>query len=192
MGLKVKNGWKSNWVTAYLSGLSVVWLSLVVSSGITPIASVSLGGWADLNTWSTPEPSVLIWWLQIWINFTSVRWFLFVNILLRTWSVASSKVTFSAWSPNISNIATGDSLLDEFVFLWGFERYGIHAMTSANISGIEPVDLQAFRRLMFPTEEVRMSDSAGITICGMSYTVRAWSRVRQRESSLGHRDRSQS
>lgn len=85
-------------IKSHLSGFSVVWLSLIVSSGVAPVSSVALRGLTNFHSRSRPEPSVLIWRLQIG-------------------TIASSKVAFTARSPNEFHSTAGHSLLDEFVFL---------------------------------------------------------------------------
>lgn len=62
-------------------------------------------------------------------------------------------------------------------------------MSSADVSRIQPVNLQAPGRLMFPTEEVRVSHAARISIGRVTNAVGAGARIGQRKSSLGHCDR---
>lgn len=92
----VQNG-QTRFIIA-LSGLTVIGLCLIVSTSVAPVTGVALAGRTDLGTGSGPEPSVLIWWLQIG-------------------SVTSGKVAFASRCPDISNATARDSLFDEFVFL---------------------------------------------------------------------------
>lgn len=135
----------------YLSRLTVVRLLLAVSAGVAPVASVALRGRSNLDARAGPEPAVLVRGLQI-----------------RT--IASGKVTLAPRRPDVANVTTGDALLDELVLLGRLHRDGIHAVSSADVTGIEPVNLQAAGRRVFPAEEVRMRYSAGITVRRMSYT----------------------
>ena len=50
----------------YLGSFTIVRLCLVVSASVTPIASVSLSSRANFHSRPWPEPSVFIWWLQIY------------------------------------------------------------------------------------------------------------------------------
>ena len=48
-------------------------------------------------------------------------------------------------------------LLDEFVLLQSLETDGVHAVTTANVTGIEPVDFQRSGGRVKPAEEVVVS-----------------------------------
>lgn len=85
-------------VCTYLSGFSVVGLRLAVSAGVGPVAGVALGGGTDLGTRSRPEPAIDIGGLQIG-------------------AVTAREIALASRRPDESNIATGDSLFYEFIFL---------------------------------------------------------------------------
>lgn len=68
--------------------------------------------------------------------------------------------------------------------LWCFERHSIHTMSSANVSRIQPVHLERPRRLMFPTEEVRMSNATCVPISCVPHSISTGSWIRQGESTL--------
>lgn len=104
-----------------------------------------------------------------------------------TRSVASSKVTFSARGPDEANVSARDSLLDEFILLWRLERDGVHAVTAADVSGVQPVDFEAAGRLVLPAEEVGMGHAARVSVGGVSDAVGAGPGIRQGQSSLGQR-----
>lgn len=130
-----------------LGGLAVVWLRLSVSAGGAPVAGVALRGRADLRSRSRPEPSVLVRRLQ-------VRAF------------AAGEVALASRGPDVADASARYSLLDELIFLHrqpikakqlyngavraiarcnylrGFQRYCVHAMSAANVSGIQPVDFE--------------------------------------------------
>lgn len=69
-------------------------------------------------------------------------------------------------------LTSGDSLLDEFVFLGRLERHGVHAVTPAYVPGVQPVNLQVPRRLVLPTEEVRMGYSSRVSVRRVSHTFK--------------------
>lgn len=136
--------------TSYLSCFTVVRLLLSVSSGVAPVSGVALGGWSDLDSRSGPEPSVLIWWLQIW-------------------AVASSKVALASGRPDVSDVSAGNALLDEFVLLGRFHRDGVHTMATADVTGIKPVHFQVAGWVVLPAEEVRMGYTTGISVRGVPH-----------------------
>ena len=45
-------------------------------------------------------------------------------------------------------------LLDEFVFLQGLHADGVHAVATANVTGVQPIDFQVGGGLMQPAEEI--------------------------------------
>lgn len=144
----------------YLSSFSVVRLGLSVTAGRTPISRISLSGRSDFRAWSRPEPAVDVWRLQIG-------------------SVATGEVAFAAGRPNVTHVAASDALLDEFVFLGRFQRNGVHAVSSANVAGIQPIYFQASGRLMLPTEEVRVCYTAGISVRGVTdpWKIYRWGNI---------------
>lgn len=132
-----------------LSRLAIVRLRLSVSSGVAPVTVVALTGRADLGATSGPEPSVLVRGLQVG-------------------TVAARKVALPAGGPDVTDVSAGDALLDELVLLRRLEGHGVHAVPAADVPRVQPVDLQAARRRVFPREEVRMGDPASIAVCGMA------------------------
>lgn len=120
-----------------LRRLAIIGLGLIVAARLRPIASVALRGGSNFATGSRPEPTVLVWWLQIG-------------------PVAASKVALATRGPNVAHIATSNALLHEIILLRRLQRHGVHAVATANVACIEPVHLQAARRRMLPTEEVRV------------------------------------
>lgn len=120
-----------------LRRLAIIGLGLIVATGLRPIASVALRGGSNFATRSRPEPTVLVWWLQIG-------------------PVAASKVALATRGPNVAHIAAGNALLHEIILLWRLQRHGVHAVATANVACIQPVHLEAARRRMLPAEEVRV------------------------------------
>lgn len=137
------------WLIVSLGSLTVIGLSLSVSTGVTPIAGVTLAGRSNFSTRPGPEPSVLVGWLQIG-------------------TITTGEITLAARRPNETNTRSGNSLLDEFILLWRLQGDGIHTMSSANVTGIQPIDLERTSRSMLPTEEIRMCYAAGISVGWMS------------------------
>jgi len=118
-----------------LRGFPVVRLSLAVAASGAPVTGVPLGGRSDLGSGSGPEPSVDVSGLQVG-------------------PVAAVEVALPSRSPDVLHVSSDDPLLDEFIFLWGFQADGIHAMSPADVPGVEPVDFQGASGSVFPTEEV--------------------------------------
>lgn len=132
-----------------LGRLAVVRLRLSVSAGVAPVAVVSLAGRADLRAGSGPEPSVLVGRLQIG-------------------SVAAREIALPARGPDVADVAATDPLLHELVLLGRLQGHGVHAVTTANVSRVQPVDLQAAGRRVLPREEVRMGYASSVAVCGMA------------------------
>lgn len=70
--------------------------------------------------------------------------------------------------PNIPYVRSGDALLDELVLLGSFQGHGVHAVSPADVAGVQPVDFQAACGLMFPTEEVRVGYTSGVSVGRMT------------------------
>lgn len=71
---------------------------MAISASVGPVTSVALGGRSNLSARAGPEPAVNIRRLQVS-------------------AVTTSKVAFATRRPNVADVSTRDSLLDEFVFL---------------------------------------------------------------------------
>lgn len=120
-------------------------------SGITPISRVPLRRGSNLGTGPGPEPPVDVRGLEIG-------------------PVASSKVALPARSPDVAHVASRYPLLNEFVLLRRLQGDGVHAMSAADVTRVEPVDLETPRRPVFPTEEVRVRDAAGVSVVCVAYS----------------------
>lgn len=94
----VQNG-QTRFVVA-LGRLTIVRLRLAISAGVAPVAGVPLGRRTDFGARARPEPAILVRWLQIG-------------------ALASSEIALAARCPDESHISTGQSLLDELIFLRG-------------------------------------------------------------------------
>lgn len=57
-----------------------------------------------------------------------------------------------------------NTLKDIGYYLWSFQRDGVHAVSSADVPGIQPVNFQTTCWSMFPTEEVRMQYTASVAV----------------------------
>lgn len=53
-----------------------------------------------------------------------------------------------------AKLTASQLLLDEFVLLKGFEADGVHAVTTADVTGVEPVNFQRRGGRVQPAEEV--------------------------------------
>lgn len=117
---------------------AVVGLRATISTGVGPISqSALIGGW-DLSLRAGPEPSVDDGWLQIG-------------------AVASVKVAFAAAGPDVLDAIASQLLLDELVLLEGLQADGVHAMATADVTGVEPIDFQRGGGRVQPAEEVVVS-----------------------------------
>lgn len=147
--------YKCNWIdciylVTHLCCFSVIRLRLAKTTGVTPVPGVSLRGGTDLGSGTRPEPAVYVRWLQVG-------------------SVASRKVTFPSGSPNVPDVAPGKPLLDELVLLRRLQGDGVHTMSSADISGVQPIYFEVAGRSVFPTEEVGVGHTTGISVVGMTH-----------------------
>ncbi len=79
-------------------------------------------------------------------------------------------------------ITSDQSLFDEFVLLRRFQTDRIHTMSATNISGVQPVNLQRSRGSVFPTKEIRMRHTSGISVSGVSYSYQKMNRSREKIS----------
>lgn len=119
-----------------------LWATITTSAG--PVTKSALvGGW-DLGFGARPEPSIDDSWLKIS-------------------AVASIEVAFATASPDVLDAIASQLLLDEFVLLQGLEADGVHAVATAYVTGIEPVDFQGRGGRMQPAEEVVVSISKRIS-----------------------------
>jgi len=106
-----------------LADFSIVWLWFACASSVTPVSISFAVGWSNFGPASRPEPSVD----QIGVKIGTMG--------------ASSEITLPPTRPNIANGATGNPLLDEIVLLWSFQTHKVHAMTSANVPSVQPINL---------------------------------------------------
>jgi len=133
---------------------TVVGLRALVTSGVRPVSKSALvSGW-DLGLGSGPEPSVDEEWLQIG-------------------TVASIEIAFTSTGPDVLDSVAGHLLLDEFVLLQGLETDGVHAVTSADVAGVEPVDFQFGGGFVQPAEEVVVGGAQRIGPHGVFHPLRA-------------------
>ena len=63
-------------------------------------------------------------------------------------------------------------LLDEFVLLEGLEADGVHAVATADVTGVEPVDFQRGGSRVQPAEEIVVRVSKGIRPQGVFDTYK--------------------
>lgn len=114
---------------------AVVWLRAAVTAGVGPVTqSALIGGW-DLGFGAGPEPSVDDGRLQVG-------------------AAATVEIAFAAASPDELDAIASQLLLDELVLLEGLEADGIHAVATADVTGVQPVHFQGGGGLMEPAEEV--------------------------------------
>ena len=138
----VQDGQASFIVT--LCDFTVVRLSTSESSGVRPVSIGTVVGGSNTSTRARPEPSV-------------------DQVGLEISTVAAGKVALSAGSPDVTNTSTGNSLLDKVILSWSLNGDGVHTMSSADVTGIQPVDFQVSGGTMFPGEEIVVGHTSGIT-----------------------------
>ena len=152
----------------------------LVTSGVRPVSKSALvSGW-DLGLGSGPEPSVDEEWLQIGtvasieIAFTSTGPDVLdsvcqnVNKLVIIRFIGRTNVVM-----DVVLLTAGHLLLDEFVLLQGLETDGVHAVTSADVAGVEPVDFQFGGGFVQPAEEVVVGGAQRIGPHGVFHPLRA-------------------
>lgn len=145
---------------AYLSSLTIVRLSMSITSGVTPVTVAAHAGWSNLGAGSRPEPSVQVSWQQVG-------------------TVAALEVALATRCPDVADIAACDTLLDELVLLWCLQGDGVHAVSAADVSCVQPADLQVASWCMLPTEEVWVSNTTGVSVVGVTdtYSLSRWELV---------------
>lgn len=146
--------------------LAVVGLRAAITASVGPITQSALVGGRNLGLRAGPEPAIDDGWLQVS-------------------AAASVKVAFAAASPDILDAIAGQLLLDELVLLQGLEADGVHAVATADVTGVEPVDLQGRGRLMEPAEEVVVGVAQRIRPQSVFHTFGTRLGVGQREDTLG-------
>lgn len=117
---------------------TVIGLRATISTGVGPVSESALVGGRNFGLGTGPEPSVDKDWLQIS-------------------AVASVKIAFAAASPDVLDAIASQLLLDEFVLLESLEADGVHAVATADVTGVEPVDFQRGSGRVQPAEEVVVS-----------------------------------
>lgn len=122
---------------------AVVGLWATISTSVGPISQSTLVSRWDFSLGAGPEPSVDNGWLQIS-------------------AVASVEIAFAAASPDVLDAIASQLLLDEFVLLESLEADGVHAVATADVTGVEPVDFQRGGGRMQPAEEVIVSVAKGV------------------------------
>jgi hypothetical protein len=65
-------------------------------------------------------------------------------------------------------VTSGNPLFDELVLLRSFQGDGVHTVTSAYVPSVKPIHFQTAGWSVFPTEEVSVCYSSGISVSGMS------------------------
>ena len=118
-------------------------MSTSESSGVRPVSVGTVVGGSNTSTRAGPEPSV-------------------DQVGLEISTVATGKVALSAGSPDVTDTSTGNALLDKVILSWSLNGDGIHTMSSADVTGVQPVDLQVSGGAMFPGEEVIVSHTSGV------------------------------
>jgi len=96
---------------------TVVGLRASIKSSVGPVTQFTLVGWRDLGLGTGPEPSVDDGWLKI-----SAR--------------ASVKVALAATGPDELDAIASKLLLNELVLLQSLQADGVHAMATANVTGV--------------------------------------------------------
>lgn len=137
---------------------TVIGLRAAIATSVGPVTQSALVSGRDLGLGAGPEPSV-------------------DDCRLKIGAVASVEVAFAAAGPDVLDTIWRKSetisvsyrmnrmeelnertasqlLLDELVLLESLEADGVHAVTAANVTGIEPVDFQVGGGRMKPAEEV--------------------------------------
>lgn len=145
---------------------TVVGLRASVTTGVGPVSQSALVSRRDLSLRARPEPSVDNGWLQIS-------------------TVASVKVAFAAAGPDVLDAIASQLLLDELVLLKGFKTDGVHAVATADVAGVEPVNFQGRGRRMEPAEEVVVSVTQRISPQSVFDTFGTGLGIRQSQNSLG-------
>lgn len=69
-----------------------------VTSSVGPVSGIPLGSRSDLGTRARPEPAVDIGRLQVG-------------------AIATSEIAFATRRPDVADVASGNPLLDELIFL---------------------------------------------------------------------------
>jgi len=98
---------------------------------VTPISISPVVGGSNPAARSTPEPAV-------------------DKVGLEIGSVAAVKVALSSRSPDVPDPSASNALLDEIVFSRSLNGNSVHAMASANVPSVEPVNLQVSRWTVLP------------------------------------------
>lgn len=145
---------------------TVVGLRAAITTSVRPVTKSALVGGGDLGFRTGPEPSV-------------------DNDGLQISTVASVEVAFATAGPDVLDSIASHLLLNEFVFLQSLHGDGIHAVTTANVTGIEPVDFQVLGRSVQPAEEVVVSIAQRISPHGVLDTFGTRFRIRKSQHSLG-------
>ena len=99
-------------------------LGLVAGEGPGLVAPAGRGGvsWGHLDTGPGPEPTVHVRGLEVF-------------------PVAALEVAESARGPDVGEVVVLDVLLDELVLGGGLEADQVHAVLSADVPAVQPVDL---------------------------------------------------
>lgn len=145
---------------------AIVGLRAAITTSVRPVTKSTLVGGGDLGLRTGPEPSV-------------------DNDRLQISAVASVEVAFAAAGPDVLDSIASHLLLNEFVFLQSLHGDGIHAVATADVTGIEPVDFQVLGGSVQPAEEVVVSVAQRISPHGVLDTFGTRFGVRKSQHSLG-------
>lgn len=126
-----------------LGDFTVVRLSTSESSGVRPVSIGTVVGGSNTGTRARPEPSV-------------------DQVGLEISTVAAGEIALSAGSPDVTDTATGNTLLNKVILSWSLDGDGVHTMSSADVTGVQPIDLQVSGWAVLPGEEIVVGHTSGV------------------------------
>lgn len=118
---------------------------------MTPIPIGSIIAWPNPTPGTTPEPSI-------------------DKIGLQIGSVAPVEIALAPTRPNVTDATSSDPLFYKVILRWGFNRDGVHAMTTTNISGIQPIYFQVPGGTVLPGKEIIMDYTTWVAPGGVLYS----------------------
>lgn len=135
----------------YLSNLPIVWLSPSKSTRMTPVPICPIIAWPNPCPASTPKPPI-------------------DQVRLQIWPVAAVEVALPPTGPNIAYPSAGDPLFHKVILRRGLDAHGVHTVTTANVSCVEPVHLEVPGGAVLPRKEVVVNHAARVPPAGMLHT----------------------
>jgi len=156
-----------------LSDFPVVRLSTSEPSSVTPVPVSPVVGRSNPGSRPAPEPPVDQVWLEIW-------------------PVAPVKVALSSRGPDVPDPSPRDPLLHKVVLCRGLDAHRVHAMPTANVTRVQPVNLQVAGRTVLPREKVVVHHAAGVAPTCVLHSVGTRPGIRQGELPLRRNERHRS